>query len=1209
MTTASPLHVSEPARERETFKYDDLGISTAALRNPTPRPPYKPIPNSILSSTPDPCLTAFAQLGLYRLDASHAIISLFDRTYQHFVAEAVRCDGASGKKKTQVIYCGTAIPRADSLCEHVLTGPAEEAAIPGTTYGDSPADLPVSVIPDLDRDARFCHVMDANRKFYAGVPIRSPTGVNIGVYCVLDGRPRPEGLAEEQVQFVRDISRTVMCYLEAKRSSEWYRRGERMVRGLGSFVEGQGTLWSEGGKGGVFRDIPGMEGGLNKKLQAGEREEGVDGMEKGGVIKVDTAVGVGKGARVEREEAKMASARHLQTEVERVFSKAANIIREAVEVEGVVFLDASVRSFGGLIGKEVSEPPILTSFPTGDSSSDGESGSCQQNTAEYQTCRSLGFSTSVDSSINGDKMSRAHAPVPERLLQRLLQRYHHGHIFNFETDGSVVDHPSPDLDDMSPISPWAKRTYFPADGEKVKPCATPQRVRKRRDIASTLQKMFPGAKSVAFVPIFDGQKNRWFAGGFVWTKMPTRIFTVENELSYLRVFALTTMAEIARLHTKAADKAKTDILGSISHELRSPLHGVVGAVDLLRNTELDSAQENILRTIETSGRTLLDTIDHLLDYSRISNQIRAKVERRGSVVARDPSSISPVSLASNAPELTVHLDRLAEEVVESVLAGWSYRNRSDAHFAAWSTLVQGSSDHVSSISAKRRQMQGHVPKPSQPVQVLLDIEPTAWSFKTHPGAFRRIVMNLLGNSLKFTNTGFIRISLRQEHDASQDKNGLTTITLAVSDSGKGISEDYLANQLFTPFSQEDPFAPGTGLGLSLVRQMANTLGGFIDVASRSGQGTNVLVSLPLLRSEGMDEEEADFRRNVDALAGKKVLLQGFDQTVRVRGGFKRADRSQKSQQRLVEEICRDWLHMKVIWETKQTGPGPDFVIYNQKLTTDTRLTAMTSLAYCPHVFIRQDPTVGSHVSAKCCTRERFCSVAQPIGPRKLADALVAARRRFQENTFVGLDGVDSSPHSAESVASPPLLPPNGELLSPMIMDEPVHGSFPISTIDGPSPLLQPHIEQMNKEGSYNTGLASPLMPKSILIVDDNPINIKILTAYMLKLNHPHATALNGLEAVNMYTKSPGDFNCILTDISMPVMDGLESTRRIREFERTNKLDPVKVITLTGLSGADIQQDAFVSGVDLFLTRPLALKGLVKALESTGVIPSQNEDSA
>ena len=116
----------------------------------------------------------------------------------------------------------------------------------------------------------------------------------------------------------------------------------------------------------------------------------------------------------------------------------------------------------------------------------------------------------------------------------------------------------------------------------------------------------------------------------------------------------------------------------------------------------------------------------------------------------------------------------------------------------------------------------------------------------------------------------------------------------------------------------------------------------------------------------------------------------------------------------------------------------------------------------------------------------------------------------------------------------------------------------------------------------------------------------------------------------MFTRAPREYKCILTgrhltyylhwalplmrecrgslttgaptDISMPVMDGLEAMRRIREFERTNGLKSVTIITLTGLSGAEIEQDAFLSGVDMFLTRPLPFKGLVQALQSTGVLP-------
>ena len=594
----------------------------------------KLIPTSILSSTPDPALTAFAQLGLYRLNATHSIVSLFDRTYQHFVAEAVRCAPLCPEDlpdpEGQRVFCGTAIPRTNSICEHVLTGPAEDASIPGG--GQGAANLLVTVIPNLDQDSRFCYLRDKNSRFYAGVPIRSPSGINIGVYCVLDNKPRPAGLTGDQIQFVRDISQTVMDYLHAKRSNEWYRREERMVRGLGSFVEGQATLsnWSESLDNSSFRDIPGVqEGALNKKLQGiphiheqdrTESEEPETQPSLSGFCPTPTTSFDSQArSRTNGSVSSVSSSDMLLGDVERVFSKACNIIRESIEVEGVLYIDASVRTFGGLVGKEVFEPPILERVSATDSSSDESQAPLPASNIDQQHCGILGFSTSSGSSINGHKPSYGHTAVPERLLQRLLQRYPHGRIFNFEPDGLVSDHSGSEIDDSSsPISPLSVGSLHPfgPDEENNASERPRRRSRNHHNIASCLLKMFPGARSLAFVPLFDGQKHRWFAGGFVWTKTPTRIFTVENELSYLRVFGLATMAEVGRLNTKAADKTKTDILGSISHELRSPLHGVVGSVELLRNTVLDGTQENILRTIETSGRTLLDTIDHVSHSSK-----------------------------------------------------------------------------------------------------------------------------------------------------------------------------------------------------------------------------------------------------------------------------------------------------------------------------------------------------------------------------------------------------------------------------------------------------------------------------------------------------------------------------------------------------------------------------------------------------------------
>ena len=109
-----------------------------------------------------------------------------------------------------------------------------------------------------------------------------------------------------------------------------------------------------------------------------------------------------------------------------------------------------------------------------------------------------------------------------------------------------------------------------------------------------------------------------------------------------------------------------------------------------------------------------------------------------------------------------------------------------------------------------------------------------------------------------------------------------------------------------------------------------------------------------------------------------------------------------------------------------------------------------------------------------------------------------------------------------------------------------------------------------------------------------------MAAYLTKLKYTSVSATNGLEALNLYKEDPSKYSCVLTDISMPVMDGLESTRRIREFELSSSRKSVVVIALTGLDRAGVQQDALASGVDLFLTRPLTIGGLEKALLAMGL---------
>lgn len=130
-----------------------------------------------------------------------------------------------------------------------------------------------------------------------------------------------------------------------------------------------------------------------------------------------------------------------------------------------------------------------------------------------------------------------------------------------------------------------------------------------------------------------------------------------------------------------------------------------------------------------------------------------------------------------------------------------------------------------------------------------------------------------------------------------------------------------------------------------------------------------------------------------------------------------------------------------------------------------------------------------------------------------------------------------------------------------------------------------------------------------LLVDDNRINLKVLSAYMSKLGQAYEAAINGKEAVDAYIAEPNKFAGILMDISMPVMDGLEATRQIRAHEHRDQLHPVVILALTGLASNKIHEEALESGVDMFLTKPVGLSVLKEALRAGGLFPEKEADAA
>lgn len=896
-------------------------------------------------------LTSIASLGASRLKTAASLISLFDQKWQYIVAEAspnlTLAPGATADKRhgEQLWLCGTAIPRVEGVCELTLVSQNpddfEEA-------GDSTSDLPLSLIEDLGQDVRhrskpWC-APGSPARFYAAVPIRSKRGINIGVYCVIDTVPRKDW-NDCSTQIMRELSQTIMDYLELRRSKDEYRRSARMTRGLGSFVDGKATTaaWYEGVDKGV-----GGEGAVNANQLSIERQNHADAESPAaitcspslesplqrpqprqnshsatdhepGILDTPALATVVYPQDTERGRTVVASSKSPSDDMQSprdIFSKAANIIRESIEIEGALFLDARLKSFGGLA------KPLGTDSLTTTSQSDSEDTKSSGPKTEQDTpcCDVLGFSTSHSSSIDGDQNVPGHTTVPEKLLSALFRRHPKGKIFTFDEHGTLEHSDISDTDNDSGASP------LPAS----EPRENRRRARgnpwERHLEGATIADIFPGARSVAFVPIWDAKKDRWCAGCFAFTLAPTRIFTALGELSYLRAFGMLIMSETYRLEATIANKAKSDVLSSLSHELRSPLHGVVLGVELLHDTKLDIFQGDVLHTVETCGRTLLDTVDHLLDFAKINNYKGSERQRKQGIRGLSRKDRTNTSIEDGMKSLTVdiRLDVLAEEVLESVAAGSTFQRMSIAQLARRDKrhVDRTSNQRLDSIQAVEELGAESLHLQLQPrkVSIFLEIDPKhPWTFSVTPGSIRRILMNLFGNSLKYTHEGTIKVSLTQETSVKKGRAKQRIVKLTVADTGKGISEEFLRNDLFKPFSQEDRLAPGTGLGLSLVKQIVSTLGGTISIQSGVNIGTKITVSLPLTPAATpsasmpaiVTEEDKEFDRHVQELNGLRIKLLGFKKHAMNDIG----DSCQEiDEHALKEAICRDWLGLLVLPE-------------------------------------------------------------------------------------------------------------------------------------------------------------------------------------------------------------------------------------------------------------------------------------------------------
>ncbi|KAF5651606.1 histidine kinase [Fusarium tjaetaba] len=1172
----------------------------------------------------DKALSAFAQLAVFRLNVKRCMVSLIDSSHQYILAEATRnlrlgsLEAEPGAKKTDDkkdskiaeynsdLWLGTSIlSRPEAVCEHCLHNTCTGRDPDGKTYTASGL-----IVPDCRLDDRFksrVYVQsEPGVRFYAGVPIFSRKGYKIGAYAVSDEQPR-DGLSIEDVKFMQSVAQAITEHLEWARDRVDRFKGERIVRGLATFIEGCSS------------DDPILSKEDQPQRPSIKRPPGMTITATRRSSLHNTMRKVDPDSNQRSQKATSPPRKHKpQTDgLSRMYHRAADNLRSAILADGVVLFGATASNVqhltravqieqGGATNAE-GLPTQIAAEPDAFSTESSDS----ETSPLSRPCKLLAYSLAD----KGKPLDLEQGPsFSVGTLERYFSLFPKGKTFTFTEEGAGLSSDDDSASDSSPA---------PAGGKSKR--------RKEKIDHKELLKKIPGAKAVVFLPLFDYVEDKLVGGCFLWTSVPGRMMNLDEDLSYLRAFGNSITSQVGRINTRKNEAAKTTFIASMSHELRSPLHGILGAAEFLKDAVTDSYEAGLVNSIATCGKTLLDTLNHVLDFSKINNLGSGNL-RKGAKHSK-VISLSSDSMESLNMTASVDLSILVEEVVDAVATGHNFKR-----------LPRKQQDDA--ILGGKDSQAAPEPGTDHPVSILLDISPRAsWMVKTQPGALRRIVMNLFGNALKYTALGFVLVSVRAQEISGDSR---IDVLIRVTDTGKGMSEDFQQNRLFVPFSQEDSFQPGTGLGLSIVKQIVDSLGGTLEVKSEQDKGTEIEVRLRLEPvSQENPKPEEPMASMVEQLRGRSLVLLEASEDFHSKTITKQVEVRNEA----LMELFSSWFNMKAAREVDTDVPKADFYLYCEPPSAKTLEKRFEETAIdggrnkkAPIIIISLNEEEAAKISrAQTKALARLSDVVevipQPCGPRKLAQVFSRCLNRIGEvredddNRYpirsAQTDGKQSNeqntpdredateqmnsklhqnknnkPDWAETTTSP--LPRGKEDQS-----RPKNDSRNNGKNNEKKESNEEFRKEVNNKSLQNTRKQKkPEMPGKahVLLVDDNKINLNLLTMFMKKCDFTYEEAENGEEAVDAFKKStigdaePGapvkkHFDYILMDISMPVMNGVEATKRIRKLEAEYKVPRTTVFALTGLASADARQDAMSAGVDLFLPKPVKFAELKTMIEN------------
>ena len=556
--------------------------------------------------------------------------------------------------------------------------------------------------------------------------------------------------------------------------------------------------------------------------------------------------------------------------------------------------------------------------------------------------------------------------------------------------------------------------------------------------------------------------------------------------------------EEARKKAELADRAKSEFLANMSHEIRTPMNGVLGMAELMAKTELDSKQRTFIDIISKSGNALLTIINDILDFSKID---------AGQLVL-DPAPF----------DLT--------EAIEDV-----------------ATLV--------STRAKEKDL-----------ELIVRVEPSLHSiYVGDVGRIRQIVTNLMGNAVKFTESGHVLV----EVTGSDLGDGRNRLKLAVTDTGIGIPKDKLA-LIFDKFSQVDASSTrrheGTGLGLAITSRLVELMDGEIGVESEEGQGSTFFVMIDL---ERCGRQEPETRLPLD-VTGARVLI--VDDNAVNRSIYSEQMSAWKFDACAAESAEEG---LRVLSAAAAHNVAVDCLILDYQMpgmngAEMARLIGQTAgISDMPIVMLTsvdQSLTGAATKAANIVTQ-----LVKPVRSSLLLETVVSAVQKRRSGQVPAADG-DLSAFKAMRASA-------GAQEKPLTTDPADAAETRESEAAEPRTI------------AAKGGL-------DVLVAEDNEVNQLVFSQILGETDLSFEIAENGRLAVEAYkSRQP---RMILMDVSMPEMSGLEAAAAIRAMEaETGGRVPIVGVTAHALKGD--RERCLESGMDDYLSKPISPKALLDKVQA------------